>query len=79
MASSTFRQGKRVVSDVVVAELETTLIKGKRRMVEPTIFMTMDVPTNPVFCPVLPLISLAFAEDPADLFRLELKTLIRII
>ena len=50
-------------SDVFVAELETTLIKWKRKMVEPIIFMLMDVPTNPVFCPILPLIALAFAND----------------
>ena len=50
-------------SDVFVAELETTLIKGKRKMVEPIIFMLMDVPTNPVFCPILLLIALAFADD----------------
>ena len=64
-------------SDVFVAELETTLIKGKRKMVVPIIFMLMDVPTNPVFYPILPLIALAFADDafanegirtPADLF-----------
>ena len=50
-------------SDVFVAELETTLIKGKRKMVEPIIFMLMDVPMNPVFCPILPLIALAFANE----------------
>ena len=51
-------------------------------MVEPIIFMLMDVPTNPVFCPILPLIALAFADDafsnegirtPADLFRLRVE------
>ena len=67
-------------SEVFVAELETTLIEGKRKMVEPIICMLMDVPTNPVFCPILPLIALAFADDvfvnegirtPADQFRLR--------
>ena len=67
-------------SDVFVAELETTLVKGKRKMVEPIIFMLMDVPTNPVFCPILSLIALAFADDafanegirtPEDSFRLR--------
>ena len=51
-------------------------------MVEPIIFMLMDVPTNLVFCPILPLIALAFADDtfanegirtPADLFRLQVE------
>ena len=51
-------------------------------MVEPIIFMLIDVPTNPVFCPILPLIALAFADDafanegirtPADLFRLRVE------
>ena len=69
-------------SDFFVVELETTLIKGKRKMVEPIIFMLMDVPTNPIFCPILPLIALAFADDafanegirtPADLFRLRVE------
>ena len=69
-------------SDVFVAELETTLVKGKRKMVEPIIFMLMDVPTNPVFYPILPLIAFAFADDafasggirtPADLFRLRVE------
>ena len=69
-------------SDVFVLELETTMIKGKRKMVEPIIFMLMGVPANPVFCPILPLIALAFADDafanegirtPADLFRLRVE------
>jgi hypothetical protein len=55
-------------SDVFVAELETTLVKGKRKMVEPIIFMLMDVPTNPVFCPILPLIALAFADDNESVY-----------
>ena len=51
-------------------------------MAEPIIFMLMDVPTNPVFCPILPLIAQAFANDsfankgirtPADLFRLRVE------
>ena len=71
---------KSALSDFFVAELETTLIKGKRKMVELIIFMLMDVPTNPVFCPIILLIALAFADGafaneeirtPADLFRLR--------
>ena len=56
---------KSAPSDVFVTELETTMIKGKRKMIEPIIFMLMDVPTNPVFCLILPLIALpvAFADD----------------
>ena len=51
-------------------------------MVEPIIFMLMDVPTSPVFCPILPLIALAFADDdfanegiwmPPDLLRLRIE------
>ena len=46
-------------------------------MVGPIISMLMDVPTNPVFCPILPLIALAFANEgirtPADLFRLRVE------
>ena len=61
---------KSAPGDVFVAGLETTLIKGREKMVEP------------VFCPILPLISLAFADDafanegirtPADLFRLQVE------
>ena len=33
-------------SDVFAAELETTLVKWKRKMVKPIIFMLMDVPMN---------------------------------
>ena len=40
---------KSAPSDVFFVELETTLIKGKRKMVEPVTFILMDVPTNPVF------------------------------
>ena len=40
---------KSAPSDILVAGLETTLIKGKRKMVEPVTFILMDVPTNPVF------------------------------
>ena len=51
-------------------------------MVEPIIFMLMDVPTNPVFCPILPLIAIAISDDaaanegirmPADLFRIRVE------
>ena len=44
----------------------------------------MDIPTNPVFRPILPLIAFAFADDafanegirtPADLFRLQVEDL----
>ena len=72
---------KSAPSDVFVAELETTLIKGKRKMVEPIIFMLIVISANLVFCPILPLIALAFADAfanegiraPADLFRLRVE------
>ena len=69
-------------SDVFVTELEKKLVKGKGKMVEPIIFMLVDVPTSPVFCPILLLIALAFANDafanegirtPADLFRHQVE------
>ena len=74
---------KSAPSDVFVAELETILIKGKRKMVKLIIFMLIDISENLVFCPILPLIALAFADAfanegiraPADLFRLRVEDL----
>ena len=52
-------------------------------MVEPIIFILLiDISTNPVFCPIIPLIAPAFADNafanegmrmPADLFRLRVE------
>ncbi|KAH8145064.1 uncharacterized protein LAJ45_10975 [Morchella importuna] len=66
---------------ILVLEVTTTFLKGKRNKREPVTYVLYERRDNPIFCPIMNFLALAFADNafmeggikkPEDLFALEI-------